>query len=116
MSFRLVNTFQFLRASVLGKKKKKGYFALIYAIKLKKRKALKDVYKCLLIWFLLLAIILHEHIIKTENYEHVIKMESNTWKSHGLLFFANKRLVSTQAVWTILDMFKQLLAQFSPAM
>ena len=58
--------------------KKKSYFTLMYAIKLKKGKALKDVYKCLLISFLLLAIILYEHIVKTESDEHVIKMESNS--------------------------------------
>lgn len=76
MSFRLVSTLRFLRASVLNKKK--SSFTLIYAIKFKKGKALKDVYKCLLISFLLLALILYERIVKTENDEHVIKMESNT--------------------------------------
>lgn len=49
MSFGLISTFQFLRASGLKKKKKtkkESYFTLIliYATKLKKGKVLKDVY------------------------------------------------------------------------
>lgn len=44
MSFRLVGTFQFLRASGLKKKKLFHSNTLLYATKLKMGKALKDVY------------------------------------------------------------------------